>query len=84
LVTLEDAGAYISRLPKKDYDSATWQTAMQVLIAAADHDGSIDAARLGMMQALYPVGTPVYRYVDKAQEGRNSRDGRIDVYPTRN
>ncbi len=68
IVTLRDAGAYIMKLPKAQHDSAAWQSAMQVLIQAADHGGPIEFARIGMLQALFPKGTPVYRSVDK---GRN-------------
>ncbi|MGM4886323.1 hypothetical protein [Tardiphaga sp. 11_C7_N12_6] len=44
---------------------------MHVLIQAADHGGPIEFARLGMMQALYPKGTPVYHSVDKDPKWRN-------------
>ncbi|MEH2480528.1 hypothetical protein V1282_003885 [Nitrobacteraceae bacterium AZCC 2146] len=60
LVTLHDAGAYITRLPKTQHDSRAWQNAMHVLIQAADHGGPVEFARIGMMQALYPKGEPVY------------------------
>lgn len=33
---------------------------MYVLLQAADHLGPVEFARLGMMQALYPKGEPVY------------------------
>jgi len=68
IVTLRDGGAYIMKLPKAQHDSTLWQSAMHVLIQAADHDGPIEFARLGMLQALLPKGTPVYHSVDK---GRN-------------
>jgi hypothetical protein len=71
IVTLRDAGAYITDLPKSQHDSAPWQNAMHVLIQAADHGGPIEFARLGMMQALYPKGTPVYHSVDKDPKWRN-------------
>jgi hypothetical protein len=60
LVTLRDAGAYVTKLPKAQNDSRVWQNAMHVLIQAADHGGPVEFARLGMMQALYPKGEPVY------------------------
>ena len=55
LATLQDAGAYIMRLPKPVHDSAPWQSAMHVLLQAADHGGPVEFARLGMMQALFPI-----------------------------
>jgi hypothetical protein len=60
LVTLRDAGAYITRLSKTQYDRPAWQNAMHVLIHAAEHGGPVEFARLGMMQALHPKGEPVY------------------------
>lgn len=73
LATLQDAGAYITRLPKQVHDTAPWQNAMHVLIQAADHDGPIEFARIGMMQALSPKGEPVYRSVktDPVWRGRH-------------
>jgi hypothetical protein len=71
LRTLQDAGAYITGLPKRTHGSAPWQNAMHVLIQAADHGGPIEFARLGMMHALFPKGTPVYHSVDKDPKWRN-------------
>lgn len=71
LVTLQDAGTYITKLPKNIHDSAPWQNAMHVLIQAADHGGPIEFARLGMMQALFPKGEPVYHSVKKDPVWRN-------------
>lgn len=45
---------------------------MHVLIQAADHFGPIEFARLGMMQALYPKGTPVYHSVDRDTKWRSN------------
>ena len=74
LTTLQEAGAYITHLPKAAHDDAPWQNAMHVLIQAADHDGPIEFARLAMLQALFPKGTPVYRAVDKDSQWRNNRN----------
>jgi hypothetical protein len=71
LRTLKDAGAYITALPKRTHDSSSWQNAMHVLIQAADHGGPIEFACLGMMQALFPKGTPVHHSVDKDPKWRN-------------
>ncbi|MCU1441731.1 MAG: hypothetical protein JWP85_2728 [Rhodoglobus sp.] len=72
LVTLRDAGAYITALPADTHAQPVWQTAMHVLIQTADHGGPMEFARLGMMQALYPKGTPVYRHIDKDPKWRNN------------
>jgi hypothetical protein len=69
LATLQDAGEYITRLPKQTHDAPTWQNAMHVLIQAAEYDGPIEFARIGMLQALFPKGTPVYHSVDKDPSG---------------
>jgi hypothetical protein len=71
LTTLQDAGAYITQLPKKTQALPTWQTAAHVLIQAADHGGPIEFARLGMQQALFPKGEPVYHSRKKDPVWRN-------------
>ncbi len=35
LVTLEDAGQYITKLPKAEHEAAAWQAAMEALILVA-------------------------------------------------
>lgn len=60
LHTLRDAGHHITALPKSEQMKPAWQNAMHVLLQAADHLGPVEFARLGMMQALYPKGEPVY------------------------
>lgn len=52
LVSLRDAGRFISALPATEVQAQEWQTAIHVLIEAADHAGPVSFARLGMAQAL--------------------------------
>ena len=52
LLTLEDAGAYITKLPKAEHDSPEWQTAMEALILVAEKGGPTMLARIGVMRAL--------------------------------
>jgi hypothetical protein len=52
LVTLEDAGKYITKLPKAEHEAKEWQAAMQALILVATHGGPTMLARIGVMQAL--------------------------------
>ncbi len=52
LVTLENAGAYITRLPKAEHDAEEWQAAMQTPLLVAEHDGPTMFARIGVMRAL--------------------------------
>ena len=52
LVTLEDAGNYITRLPKADHEAQEWQAAMEVLILVATSGGPTMFARIGVMRAL--------------------------------
>jgi hypothetical protein len=52
LVTLRDAAAHATKLPKKEADSAEWQAAMEALILVATHGGPTMFARIGIMQAL--------------------------------
>jgi hypothetical protein len=72
LVTLHDAGDYITQLPADQHDHPAWQAAMHVLIQAADHGGPIEFARLGMVQALWPKPEPVYRAASKEPKWRNT------------
>ncbi len=39
LVTLEDAGNYITRLPKTEHEAQEWQAAMEALILVATSGG---------------------------------------------
>jgi hypothetical protein len=52
LVTLEDAGNYITKLPKAELEAPEWQAAMQALILAATRGGPTMLARIGVMRAL--------------------------------
>src|SRR5258708_39282804 len=53
LVTLEDAGKYIQKLPKAEQQLEEWQTAVEVLIlVAASNDGPTMMARTGAMRAV--------------------------------
>jgi hypothetical protein len=52
LVTLQDAGAYITKLPKAVHEAAEWQAAMEALILVAKHGGPTMLARIGVMRAL--------------------------------
>jgi hypothetical protein len=52
LVTLEDAGTYITKLPKAEHEAAEWQAAMEALILVATHGGPTMFARIGVVRAL--------------------------------
>ncbi len=52
LVTLRDAGEYITALPKKEHEAPEWQAAMQALILVAEGGGPTLFARIGIMRAL--------------------------------
>jgi hypothetical protein len=52
LVTLEDAGKHITKLPKAEHDAAEWQAAMEALILVATSGGPTMFARIGVMRAL--------------------------------
>jgi hypothetical protein len=51
-VTLEDAGKYITKLPKAEHEAAEWQAAMEALILVATLGGPTMFARIGVMRAL--------------------------------
>jgi hypothetical protein len=52
LVTLQDAGQYITKLPKAEHDAEEWQAAMEALLFVAESGGPTMFARIGIMRAL--------------------------------
>jgi hypothetical protein len=52
LVILEDAGRYITKLPKAKHEAAEWQAAMEALILVATSGGPTMFARIGVLRAL--------------------------------
>jgi hypothetical protein len=50
LVTLQDAGTYITNLPKAEHTAAEWQAAMEALILVATLGGPTMFARIGVMR----------------------------------
>lgn len=52
LVTLQDAGNYITRLPKAEHETQEWQAAMEALILVATSGGPTMFARIGVIRAL--------------------------------
>ena len=52
LITLQDAGTYITKLPKAEHEAPEWQPAMEALILVAESDGPTMLARIGIMRAL--------------------------------
>jgi hypothetical protein len=64
LETLAEAGAFVLALPESHQHRNSWMKATELLIAAADCNGSIEAAteaveRAGFMQFLWmPITAP--------------------------
>jgi hypothetical protein len=52
LVTLQDAGTYVTKLPKAEHMTAESQAAMEALILVATLGGPAMFARIGVMRAL--------------------------------
>jgi hypothetical protein len=52
LVTLEDAGNYITKLPNAEHNAPEWQAAMEALLLVVELGGPTMFARIGMMRAL--------------------------------
>jgi hypothetical protein len=52
LVTLQDAGTYITKLPEAEHEAPEWQAAMECLILVTEKNGPTMMARIGMMRAL--------------------------------
>src|ERR1700682_4718454 len=75
LVTLENAGPYITKLPKAVHEAKEWQAAMEALILVATLGGPTMFARIGVMRAL---NRHVERVIDPSRKdehhgGRRSR-----------
>jgi hypothetical protein len=59
LTTLRDAGVHILKLPKSEHDSKELQEAADFLIEAAEHDGAVMFAHIGVLRVLSrPVDEP--------------------------
>ena len=52
LVTLQDAGNYITKLRKAEHEAPEWQAAMEALILVAESGGPTMFARIGIARAL--------------------------------
>ena len=52
--TLQDAGAYVSRLPDGIYRTEEWRVATHLLIEAAEETQPVELARFAMIIALNP------------------------------
>jgi hypothetical protein len=52
LVTLQNAGTYITKLPKAEHDTPEWQAAMESLLLVVELGGPTMFARIGVMRAL--------------------------------
>jgi hypothetical protein len=50
LVTLEDAGNYITKLPKAEHEAPEWQAAAEALLLVAERGGPTMLARIGIMR----------------------------------
>lgn len=50
LVTLQDAGTHIAKLPKSEHEAPEWQAAVEALILVAELGGPTMFARIGMMR----------------------------------
>ena len=52
LVTLRDAGDYITSLPKAEQNLDAWQAAVEALLLIVELNGPTMMARIGMLRAL--------------------------------
>src|SRR5258708_36544631 len=60
LVTLEDAGTYITKLPKAEHTTAEWQAAMEALILVGTLGGPTMFARIAVVRAFNRHVEPVF------------------------
>jgi hypothetical protein len=52
VVTLKDAGTYITKLPTAEHSAPEWQAAMEALLLVATLGGPTMFARIGVIRAL--------------------------------
>ena len=52
LITLRDAGDYITKLPEAEHTAREWQAAMEALILVVTLGGPTMFARIGIVKAL--------------------------------
>jgi hypothetical protein len=57
LVSLKDAGNYITKLPKAEHEAPEWQAAMEALILVATSGGPTMFARIGIKKTGRPERT---------------------------
>jgi hypothetical protein len=50
--SLEDAGNYVTKLPKAEHEAPEWQAVMETLMLVATLGGPTMFARIGVMRAL--------------------------------
>jgi hypothetical protein len=55
-ITVRDAAADITKLPKAQHNTPAWQAAIEALILVAEHGGDTMLPRIRVMRALYPDG----------------------------
>jgi len=82
LATLKDAAAFILALPKSKQLSPEWQAAGEAVIMAAEDQGPLMHAYVGMMLALHgakpiPEYNPSKEGTAKAEAGRMT-EGRAE------
>jgi hypothetical protein len=68
LVTLQDAGTYITKLPKVEHETPEWQAATEALILVATSGGPVMLAPIGIMRAL---NRHVERVFDPSRKGHH-------------
>ena len=65
LVTLQDAGSYIAKLPKAEHEAPEWMAATEALISVATLGGPTMFARIGIMRALNRHGERAFNPLRK-------------------
>jgi hypothetical protein len=56
----ENAGSYITKLPKAEHETPEWQAAAEALLLGAERDGPTMLARIGIMGTLNRHGERVF------------------------
>jgi hypothetical protein len=79
LIALQDAGTFITKLPKAEYEASEWQATMEALILVATLGGPTMFARIGVMRALN-AGNPDPKFGPPRKRAQGLQDCAMNLF----
>jgi hypothetical protein len=74
-----DAGTFITKLPKAEYEASEWQATMEALTLVATLGGSTMFARIGVMRALN-AGNPDPKFGPPRKRAQDLQDCAMNLF----